>query len=120
MKRHPRIGAKIMAPIPSLSFVIPYVLCHHERFDGKGYPDGLTGYAIPIEGRVLAIADSFDAMTSDRAYRKGMDRAVAIQEVLRCAGSQFDPDLVQVFYQMHQDGEIDLVLDSPRSFDYSL
>jgi putative nucleotidyltransferase with HDIG domain len=120
MKRHPRIGAQILAPITTLSFVVPYVLCHHERWDGKGYPDGLQGHAIPLEGRVLAIADAFDAMTSDRAYRKGMDRETAVAEVLKCSGSQFDPELVELFYDLYKEGVISEVLDSPRTFDYTL
>jgi HD-GYP domain-containing protein (c-di-GMP phosphodiesterase class II) len=76
--------------------IAPWVRAHHERFDGRGYPDGLVGTAIPLEGRILAVADSFEAMTSDRYFRVAMSVPDALSELQRCAGSQFDPSLVPV------------------------
>jgi HD-GYP domain-containing protein (c-di-GMP phosphodiesterase class II) len=70
---------------------------HHERWDGKGYPEGLEGNTIPLMARILAVADSYDAMTSNRAYRKALAHKVAMEELRRCSGTQFDPDLVDAF-----------------------
>lgn len=97
MKTHAAVGHQIISPIPQLAAVAPVVRHHHERYDGKGYPDGLAGEAIPWVARICAIADTFDAMTSDRPYRKGMDMRVALEEIARCAGTQFDPELAKVF-----------------------
>ena len=74
-----------------------FVLNHHERWDGGGYPNGLKGGAIPLEARIITIADSYDAMTSERSYRKGLSKEEAIKELTRCSGSQFDPNIVEVF-----------------------
>jgi HD-GYP domain-containing protein (c-di-GMP phosphodiesterase class II) len=97
MKRHPLIGAEILANIPPLREVVSIVRHHHERHDGKGYPDGLQGNEIPLLARIVMIADTFDAMTSDRPYRKGMPLARARDEIRRCAGTQFDPNLAALF-----------------------
>lgn len=100
IKRHPRIGHDILAGIPQLEDILPGVLWHHERWDGRGYPDRLTAEEIPLMGRLLAIADTFDAMSSDRSYRSRMSREEVLAEIRKCSGSQFDPDLVPAFVEM--------------------
>ncbi len=97
MKRHPEIGYRIAQNTPELSTVAEYILSHHERWDGAGYPRGLKGTEIPLLCRILAVADSYDAMTNNRAYRKAMDSQVAMDEIKRCSGTQFDPEIVDVF-----------------------
>lgn len=97
IKDHPGAGARILETIPFLESVVPVVRYHHERWDGGGYPEGLRGDAIPYLARVLAIADAFDAMTTDRPYRKAMKAEDARREVAACAGTQFDPDIARVF-----------------------
>ena len=76
---------------------------HHERFDGKGYPDGLSGYDIPEEARIIAVADAYDAMTSHRSYRDAMTQAAVRQEIVSCAGTQFDPAFAEIMLQMMDD-----------------
>jgi len=97
MKRHPEFGARIIAGIPFLEDVARIVRHHHERWDGMGYPDGLKGDRIPLGARIFAVGDSFDAMTSDRPYRRGLLIDAAREEIRRCAGSQFDPAVVTAF-----------------------
>ncbi len=103
IKRHPAEGWGILRELDELRYVLPGVLQHHERVDGKGYPDGLRGDAISLDGRVLAVVDAYDAMTSDRAYRKGMphDRAIAI--LTEGAGTQWDPIVVSAFLAASSD-----------------
>lgn len=110
MKAHPEIGEQIIRGIDFLEALIPYVLYHHERYDGKGYPKGLSGEAIPIEGRLLAVSDTFDAMTSSRPYRKRLDPERAIEEIKRCSGTQFDPNIVVVFLEIWRAGLLDPIL----------
>ena len=97
MKLHPEIGHRILRGVPLLGPTLPGVLHHHERWDGRGYPHGLAGANIPLIGRMLALADTFDAMSSNRAYRSAMPRETVLAEIRRCAGSQFDPALVPTF-----------------------
>jgi putative nucleotidyltransferase with HDIG domain len=106
MMEHPRIGADILRHVDSLRAVIPMVAHHHERLDGGGYPDHLMGAQISIEARLLAIADSFDAMTSARAYRPAAPVAEALAELKRCRGTQFDPAFVDLFVRLiEEEGE---------------
>lgn len=96
-KEHPDKGRRILEPIDFLREIVPAVFHHHEQYDGTGYPLGLRGEEIPIEARILAVADTYDAMTSDRAYRKALSHEIAVAELRRCAGTQFDPRIVAVF-----------------------
>ena len=102
MKSHTVKGAEIVATVPDLRPIIPIVRSHHERWDGKGYPDGLGGEAISPLARVVALADAFDAMTSDRPYRKGMPPAIAFAEIEKQVGRQFDPTFAAAFLGMKQ------------------
>jgi HD-GYP domain-containing protein (c-di-GMP phosphodiesterase class II) len=97
---HPRAGAELVLPIPSARRALPYVLFHHERWDGGGYPSGIRGHAIPVEARLLAVADAFDAMTSPRPYRRPLDPERALAELGACAGSQFDPRIAELFLEV--------------------
>lgn len=97
MRRHPDLGVALLADVPSLRRAIPVVQCHHERRDGKGYPRGLTGNAIPIDARIFQIVDAYDAIVSDRPYRKGASDEVARQEIEKHVGPQFDPDVFAIF-----------------------
>ncbi len=96
-RTHPAKGKRILEPIPFMSELIPGAFCHHENWDGSGYPQGLMAENIPIIGRIVAIADTYDAMTSDRSYRKALRHDLAIAEIERCAGSQFDEGLAETF-----------------------
>jgi diguanylate cyclase (GGDEF)-like protein/putative nucleotidyltransferase with HDIG domain len=98
MKHHPEMGVGILKYIVGLRGCIDAVLCHHEYYDGKGYPRGLKGNNIPLDARIMSIADAYDAMTSERSYKEGrMSREEALRELKKCAGTQFDPELVDVF-----------------------
>lgn len=100
IKLHPVIGHGILKGIPAMETILAGILHHHERWDGRGYPDGLSGEAIPDIARTLALADSFDAMSSTRSYRPAMGREAVMAEIQRCSGCQFDPRLVAMFTQM--------------------
>lgn len=97
MEAHPRLGATLIEGIPALEPAMPVILYHHERWDGSGYPGRLLGGDIPIEARIVAIADAYDAMVSTRSYRKAMSRDEAARELKRQSGYQFDPQLLAVF-----------------------
>jgi putative nucleotidyltransferase with HDIG domain len=97
MRRHPRIGYDMIKDISFLSGAATIVLSHHERFDGKGYPRGLAADEIPLGARIFVLADTFDAMTSDRPYRKALSVEESREEIIRCSGTQFDPHCVQAF-----------------------
>jgi HD-GYP domain-containing protein (c-di-GMP phosphodiesterase class II) len=104
VRGHPEAGARMIALDRSLQSVLPGVLYHHERWDGLGYPTGRAGSDIPFEARILAVADCFDAMTSNRPYRAALPPSRAVDEVERCAGTQFDPDVALVFLEAWQSG----------------
>jgi diguanylate cyclase (GGDEF)-like protein len=97
VKIHPKLGVEILRHIIDLVNCLPAILHHHEHYDGRGYPSGLKGDSIPLEGRILAIADAYDAMTSPRPYREQLPSQNALEELRRCAGTQFDPELVELF-----------------------
>lgn len=99
VRRHPEIGYRILSSVNDMAEMADYVLSHHERWDGKGYPRGLVGEAIPLQSRMIAIADAFDAMTSERSYRASMTEEDAAAELLKHAGTQFDPALVRCFIE---------------------
>jgi len=97
IKNHPSIGSHILGDVPMFQDIIPIVLHHHERFDGKGYPSQLKGYDIPLFARIAAVADTFDAMTSKRSYRDSLPLDTVVAEIKRVSGTQFDPDIAKVF-----------------------
>lgn len=97
MRQHPILSHRALAQLGGFSDVLPLVRHHHERFDGAGYPDGLSGEDIPGGSRIILVIDAFDAMTSDRPYRRAMPIADAAKELVRCSGSQFDPRVVRAF-----------------------
>jgi putative nucleotidyltransferase with HDIG domain len=109
VRAHPETGARMVGLIRKLREAVPAVRHHHERWDGHGYPTGSAGERIPIEARVLAVADAFDAMTSHRPYRRALPAAHALSELRRCAGTQFDPEIVQVFCAAWEEGSLQLV-----------
>ncbi|HZD79161.1 MAG TPA: HD domain-containing phosphohydrolase [Actinomycetota bacterium] len=100
MRTHPTIGAQIVAPIKFLGSAVDVIRHHHERFDGHGYPGGLRGDRIPLAARIFAVADSYDAMTSDRPYRDALRTDRALDEIRLGAGKQFDPDVASVFIDL--------------------
>lgn len=102
MKKHPELSAEILEGFTHFKDAAKFAKHHHERYDGRGYPDGLAGRDIPFYSRVILIADTFDAMTSTRPYRKGLPFEVAFEELREFAGTQFDPDLVEYFIRAMQ------------------
>jgi HD-GYP domain-containing protein (c-di-GMP phosphodiesterase class II) len=106
IKKHPIIGANIVGHLGLLTAEQKIILHHHERWDGKGYPDGLKGEAIPFLSRILSVADVYDAMASDRAYRNKLDDEVVLDTLRQGAGSQFDGDVVGAFFNIWDKGKI--------------
>jgi HD-GYP domain-containing protein (c-di-GMP phosphodiesterase class II) len=100
IKRHPEIGYRIAMTSPELAPIAEGILCHHEWWDGGGYPQGLSGENIPLLSRIVAVADAYDAMTNDRPYRKALDHEVAIERIKQKAGSQFDPKIAGIFTEI--------------------
>lgn len=109
MRKHPEIGYRIAASSPELAPIADLILSHHERWDGQGYPRGLRGEDIPLLARILAVADAFDAMTEDRVYRTALTKEESILELERCAGTQFDPEIVAIFLDVLKEGPIRFV-----------
>ncbi len=108
MKRHPEIGVEIIGRIEELSDLLPIIRAHQERMDGTGYPEGQTGVEIPMGARVIAVADTFDAMTTDRPYSKARPMEAALEELRRCAGKQFDLEVVEALNRACEAGELRL------------
>jgi HD-GYP domain-containing protein (c-di-GMP phosphodiesterase class II) len=103
IRAHPTAGASLVLPLRSARQALPYVLFHHERWDGGGYPSGIRGRSIPLEARLLAVADAFDAMTSQRPYRGALPVDRALVEIGVCAGTQFDPLVAEAFLEVWAD-----------------
>lgn len=103
MRTHPEVGAQIVAPLRFLGDAVLVIRHHHERYDGSGYPHGLRGEAIPTPARIFSVVDAFDAITNDRPYRKARSAEEALEEIVRRAGTQFDPQVVEVFVGMVED-----------------
>ena len=115
IKEHVVLGAEILQATQSLHNLIPIIRHHHERYDGKGYPDGLTGEEIPVEARIVAVADAVEAMASDRPYRRAMELDQILMELNNNAGTQFDPQVVRAFEQITTEGGETLVINSARA-----
>ena len=109
IRRHPAAGAKLIRPFKDLRPALPYVLFHHERWDGAGYPTGRAQEQIPPGTRILTVADAFDAMTSNRPYRPALTISRALAEVHECAGTQFDPAVVRAFLAAWAQGDFDQI-----------
>jgi diguanylate cyclase (GGDEF)-like protein len=107
MKRHPEIGYRIAHATPELQNVSKYILSHHEKFDGSGYPKGLKGHDIPLLSRILSVADAYDAMTTKRPYNHVKSKTDALNEILSNAGTQFDPEVVRIFIDLMESGAYD-------------
>lgn len=99
IKRHPEIGYRILSTVNDMSEMAEYVLYHHEKWDGRGYPKGLTGREIPLQSRIIALADTYDAITSERSYRSALSEETAIEEIRKNAGKQFDPEIARIFIE---------------------
>jgi HD-GYP domain-containing protein (c-di-GMP phosphodiesterase class II) len=117
MKSHVVIGATIVKPVKGLTNLEDGILYHHERWDGKGYPHGLEGTKIPIVGRIVNVADSYDTITTARAYKAATPPAQAFEELKRCSGTQFDPEIVEAFYNAFNKGKV--TKREYKSFDFS-
>lgn len=110
IRRHPRIGYDIIGRIEAMQPLVPYVLHHHERWDGTGYPSGLKAEEIPIEARLICLSDALDAMRSRRSYRSPLGVHDMLEEVERNSGTQFDPDLVRLFFQLWTEGALESLI----------
>lgn len=104
IKKHPEIGYRIISTAPEYAEIAEDILSHHEHFNGQGYPRGLSGEDIPIRARIVSIADAYDAMVSRRTYKEPMTHEQAILEIKRCSGTQFDPNLVNIFVDLIENG----------------
>jgi HD-GYP domain-containing protein (c-di-GMP phosphodiesterase class II) len=107
MKRHPTFGAMLMKPASRLHPLIPFVESHHEKYDGTGYPLHLAGEQIPIQARIISVADSYATITDGRVYRAAGSRSQAMQELHRCSGGQFDPKIIEVITNLVESGDVD-------------
>jgi HD-GYP domain-containing protein (c-di-GMP phosphodiesterase class II) len=106
IKRHPEISYNILSTVSEYASLAEIILSHHERWDGKGYPRNLKGEDIPLKARIIAVADSYDAMTSERPYHGPMSKEKALEELEKCAGTQFDPEIVKVFIENEVASEV--------------
>jgi HD-GYP domain-containing protein (c-di-GMP phosphodiesterase class II) len=106
--RHPVVGFRLLSAVPGLADIAAYILGHHERWDGFGYPHGLRGDDIPIQSRIAAVADAYDVMVSKRPYKNALSERQALEELQKGAGTQFDPEIVKVFVDALSRGKISL------------
>ena len=120
IRKHPKIGSEILKHVIDLVNCIPAILHHHERYDGTGYPSGLAGDKIPIEARILSVADAYDAMISPRPYRKQLSSQEAIEELKACSGTQFDPVIVDTFTEIVQNNKDNLITYNNDKYIYQL
>ncbi|MGB2909432.1 MAG: HD domain-containing phosphohydrolase [Anaerolineales bacterium] len=116
MRRHPVIGAEMITDIPYLEGAVQIVRYHHEQWDGKGYPEGLSGKDIPEGARIIAVVDAFDAMTTDRPYSSAISLQEANEELLRWAGEQYDPGVISAFQKAWEKGEIQTISETYIAF----
>ncbi|MZP28434.1 HD domain-containing protein [Heliobacterium undosum] len=117
IKMHVTIGEQIISQVTDFRDLAPIVAAHHEWYNGKGYPEGLAGEAIPLGARIIAVADAFEAMTANRVYRRAMSRERALAEINRCSGVQFDPAVVEVFLQLAEEGKLDEPIEAIESIE---
>lgn len=103
IRRHPNIGANILKPLQIFAHLVPAIRHHHEKYDGTGYPEKLAGTDIPLLSRIIAVADTFDALTSDRPYRSALQTEQALKIIVNARSSQFDPGIVDTFLTLHED-----------------
>jgi HD-GYP domain-containing protein (c-di-GMP phosphodiesterase class II) len=108
MQKHPEIGYRIAMASPELASIAVFILTHHERWDGTGYPQGLKETEIPLHSRILAVVDAYDAMTINRVYRQALTKKEAIDELINNRGSQFDPFMVDLFIDILEEKEFNL------------
>ncbi|MFU8771156.1 MAG: HD-GYP domain-containing protein, partial [Anaerolineales bacterium] len=120
LKRHPVIGSEIINRMKGLQDLVPLVRHHHERWDGRGYPDGLEKDEIPVGARILALSDALDAMLSDRPYRPTRSMKEVVEEVIRCSGTQFDPQVVEAFFEVKANKPRDFFKNSAAFIDKSV
>ncbi len=121
IKKHPELGAEIVTPVMGAvgnGEIVKIILHHHERFDGKGYPEGISGYDIPLGARIIAVADSLSAMLQDRPYRDAMAYSDAVAEIVRCSGTQFDPEIVAAFVEIKE--SVNELIQSIRGVDLAV
>jgi len=116
MRQHPKFGAEILKHVKMLKDTIPGMLHHHERIDGNGYPLGLRDNEIPLIAKIIAVADTYDAMSSTRPYRDRLHQEVVLEELRNCAGTQFDPEVVNAFLKAYDNGEIEIAVDAANEF----
>ena len=110
MKLHSEIGYRIAMSTPALEHIAEYILHHHERWDGSGYPGGVKGTEIPLPSRILAVTDAYDAMTETRVYRKALQQSFALEEIERHAGTQFDPDIALLFASLMREQNVNATI----------
>jgi putative nucleotidyltransferase with HDIG domain len=115
IRYHPLLGVRILESVRQLADIIPFIRHHHERFDGNGYPDRLKGEDIPLEARILSVADAYEAITSNRPYRRARSPQEALQEIRKGIGTQFDPRVVEAFESAFANGQLEPLSDNQDS-----